>query len=211
MHPIPPHEIRTPPPRFRGDPGICRPDFCGPRSRINGCARSGPRRRTTSWGTWPPNASPPFGITHLMDLSTFLWVLARVSGLASFASLSVALLSGLALRTAVLDWVGTNRALRSVHGYTTVLWMPLGALHVASLLLDGTARIRVLDLLVPFLAPVAAYGVRGTIAIGLGTLTLELFAVVAITGWLKRRMSTGVWQWIHRLSYVAFGMLFLHA
>ena len=24
MHPIPPHEIRTPPPRFRGDPGIWR-------------------------------------------------------------------------------------------------------------------------------------------------------------------------------------------
>jgi len=146
-----------------------------------------------------------------MDLPTFLWVLARVSGLASFASLSVALLSGLALRTAVLDWVGTNRSLRSVHEYTTVLWMPLGALHIASLVLDDTARIRLLDLLVPFLAPVAAYGLRGTIAIGLGTLTLELFAVVAITGWLKRRMSTGVWQWIHRLSYVAFGMLFLHA
>jgi methionine sulfoxide reductase heme-binding subunit len=146
-----------------------------------------------------------------LDLPTFLWVLARVSGLASFASLSVALLSGLALRTAVLDWVGTNRSLRSVHEYTTVLWMPLGALHIASLLLDDTARIRVLDLLVPFLAPVSVYGVRGTIAIALGTLTLELFAVVAITGWLKRRMSTGVWQWIHRLSYVAFGMLFLHA
>jgi methionine sulfoxide reductase heme-binding subunit len=146
-----------------------------------------------------------------LDLPTFLWVLARVSGLASFASLSVALLTGLALRTAVLDWVGTNRSLRSVHEYTTVLWMPLGALHVASLVLDDTARIRVLDLLVPFLAPVASYGLRGTIAIGLGTLTLELFAVVAITGWLKRRMSTGVWQWVHRLSYVAFGMLFLHA
>src|SRR5216683_5026093 len=72
MHPIPPHEIRTPPPRFRGDPGIWRPSFCGPRSRINGCARSGPRRRTTSWGTWPPNASPPFGSTHLVGLAELI-------------------------------------------------------------------------------------------------------------------------------------------
>src|SRR5215831_752941 len=32
-----------------------------------GWARSGPRRRTTIWGTWPPNASPPFGITHLVS------------------------------------------------------------------------------------------------------------------------------------------------
>src|SRR5215472_16197119 len=65
MHPTPPQEIRTPPPRFPGDPGISRPGFCGPRSPINEWARSGPRRPTTIWGTWPPNASPPFGITHL--------------------------------------------------------------------------------------------------------------------------------------------------
>src|SRR2546427_5434928 len=43
------------------------PRVCGPRSRIDECARSGPRRRTTIWGTWPPNASPPFGITHLVS------------------------------------------------------------------------------------------------------------------------------------------------
>jgi predicted ferric reductase len=150
-------------------------------------------------------------VDPLMDLPTFLWVLARISGLASFASLSVALLTGLALRTAVLDWVATNRSLRSVHEYTSVLWMPLGALHIAALLLDDTARIRLLDLLVPFLAPSSVYGLRGTIAIGLGTLTLEIFAVVAVTGWLKRRMSAGAWQWAHRLSYLAFAMLFVHA
>jgi predicted ferric reductase len=150
-------------------------------------------------------------VDGVIDLPTFLWVLARVAGLASFASLSIALLTGLALRTAVLDWAATNRSLRSVHEYTAVLWMPLGALHIVSLLLDDTARIRLLDLLVPFMAPVSVYGLRGTVAIGLGTLTLELFAVIAVTGWLKRRMSTGVWQWIHRTSYVAFGMLFLHA
>src|SRR5713226_761486 len=32
------------------------------------CAPSGPRRQTTSWGTWTPNTSPPFGITHLAQL-----------------------------------------------------------------------------------------------------------------------------------------------
>src|SRR5437660_7479809 len=44
---------------------IWRPGFCAPRSRIDECARSGARRRTTIWGTWPPNLSPPLGITHL--------------------------------------------------------------------------------------------------------------------------------------------------
>src|SRR2546430_6278081 len=46
---------------------------------------------------------------------------------------------------------------------------------------------------------------------GLGTLTLDLLVVVAVTGWLKRWLSARLWRWIHRLSYAAFGVLFLHA
>src|SRR5215472_10696574 len=65
MHPISPHEIRTPPPRFRGDPEIRRPCFCGPRSPTDGWDRCGPRRRPTGWGTWPPNLSPPYRPTLL--------------------------------------------------------------------------------------------------------------------------------------------------
>jgi len=135
----------------------------------------------------------------------FFWILARVCGLTSFGALAISLLTGAALRTAVLDWLGSNRSLRSLHEYTAVLWIPLGVLHVGSLLLDHTARVGLLDLVVPFRMP------YGALAIGLGTLTLWIFALVAVTGWLKRRMAAGVWQWIHRLSYVAFGLLFLHA
>ena len=50
-----------------------------------------------------------------MTTDQFVWVLARVCGLASYASLSIALMTGIALRTAVLDWLGSNRALRSLH------------------------------------------------------------------------------------------------
>ncbi|HET7467989.1 MAG TPA: ferric reductase-like transmembrane domain-containing protein [Candidatus Dormibacteraeota bacterium] len=140
-----------------------------------------------------------------MTADQFLWVLARVCGLASYASLAIALLTGIALRTAVLDWVGSNRALRSLHEYTTVLWIPLAALHVAALLLDHTARVTPLDVLVPFLAP------YGTLAIGLGTLSLDLLVLVTVTAWMKRRMNAPAWRWLHRLAYVAFALVFLHA
>jgi methionine sulfoxide reductase heme-binding subunit len=139
-----------------------------------------------------------------MSLELLTWVVARVAGLSAFAALSIALLSGMSLRTGVLDWLGTNRVLRSVHEYTTVLWAPLGGLHVAMLLLDHTARIRPVDLVLPFLAP------YGTLAIGLGTITLQVFLLVGITGLLRRRMDNRAWQWLHRLSYVGFGLLFLH-
>jgi len=139
-----------------------------------------------------------------MNLDLFFWELARVAGLSALAALSVSLLTGLSLRTGVLDWLGNNRALRSLHEYTTVLWVPLGGLHILALLLDRTARVRLLDVVVPFLMP------YGTVGIGLGTITFEVFLLVAITGLLKRRMSNRAWQWVHRLSYVAFGLVFVH-
>ena len=140
-----------------------------------------------------------------MTSDQFLWVLGRVAGLASYASLAIALLTGIALRTAVLDWLGSNRALRSLHEYTTVLWVPLGVVHVIALLLDHTARINVIDVFVPFLTPYGALG------IGLGTLSLDLLLIVTVTAWLKRRMQPSVWRWLHRLSYVAFALMFVHA
>jgi DMSO/TMAO reductase YedYZ heme-binding membrane subunit len=66
-------------------------------------------------------------------------------------------------------------------------------------------RIEPRDLLLPF-------QVRyGTFAMGLGTVTLELFEVVAVTGWPRGRLNPGAWLWVHRLSYAAFGLLFFHA
>lgn len=140
-----------------------------------------------------------------MNLDLFFWILARVAGLSAFAALSISLLSGLSLRTGVLDWLGSNRALRSLHEYTIVLWIPLGGLHIMALLLDQTSRVRLVDVIVPFLMP------YGTLAIGLGTITFEVFLLVSITGLLKGRMNNQAWQWVHRLSYVAFGLLFVHA
>jgi predicted ferric reductase len=140
-----------------------------------------------------------------MTADQFFWVLARVAGLGSYAALAIALVTGIALRTAVLDWLGSNRAVRALHEYTTVLWAPLAALHLGALLLDTTARIGVLDLFLPF------HSSYGTLAIGVGALSLDLMVVVTITAYLKRRMAKEVWLWLHRLAYVAFALVFLHA
>ena len=140
-----------------------------------------------------------------MTTDQFLWALARVVGLGSYASLAIAVVTGLALRTAVLDWMGNNRALRALHEYTLVLWIPLAVVHVGALLLDSTARIGVLDVIVPFRAP------YGTLAIGLGTVSVDLLVIVTVTSFLRRRMRPEVWRWVHRVAYVAFALAFLHA
>ena len=140
-----------------------------------------------------------------MTADQFFWTLARVAGLGSYAALAIALVTGIGLRTAVLDWLGSNRAVRSLHEYTTVLWIPLAVIHLVSLLLDTTARVGWLDLLIPF------HSAYGTLAIGLGALSLDVLAVVTVTGLLKRRLNKNAWAWLHRLSYAGFGLVFLHA
>ena len=140
-----------------------------------------------------------------MTTDQFFWVLARVAGLSSYAALAGALVTGIALRTAVLDWLGSNRALRALHEYTTLLWIPLAGLHLLSLLLDTTARLGLLDLVIPF------HSTYGTLAIGLGALSVDVLLLVTVTAFLKRRMNKDVWLWLHRLAYVAFALIFFHA
>jgi len=141
------------------------------------------------------------------NIDTFFWILARVFGLSAAAALAISLLTGVALRSAVLEWLATNRALRSTHEFTAILWIPLGLTHMILLVLDSSVRapIRLIDLVVPFRVG------YGTLAIGLGTLAFDILVLVAVTGWLRRQMQPLAWRWIHRLAYIACAMLFLHA
>ncbi len=134
-----------------------------------------------------------------------LWLVARITGLTAFAVLSLAVLSGEALRTSVLDFLANNRAIRKLHDFTTPLWLPLVFAHVIALVLDRTARIRPVDVVVPFQTG------YGQLPIGLGTVAFDLIMVVTVTSWLRSRMNNTLWTWIHRTSYVAFVSVFFHA
>ena len=142
-----------------------------------------------------------------LTLDTFLWILSRVAGLSSFAALSISLVTGVALRSGLLGGLANNRAMRSTHEFTAILWIPLALLHVVALVLDQTARVALQDLVVPL---IANYDYNGRLALGLGTISLDLFLLVAVTGWLKSRMEPRSWRWIHRLSYLAYAAAFLH-
>jgi predicted ferric reductase len=140
-----------------------------------------------------------------VDPQLFVWIVARATGVAAYIALCLSILSGLALRTSVLDFLAKNRALRSLHDFMTWVWLPLGGLHVVALLADKTAQIDPLDIVVPFQVSYAP------VAIGLGTLSLDIIVLVTITSWLRRRVDDRLWRWIHRSSYVAFVTMFVHA
>jgi sulfoxide reductase heme-binding subunit YedZ len=133
------------------------------------------------------------------------WFAARATGLTAFAAISLSVVSGEALRTSVLDFLASNRAIRRLHDFTTPLWIPLVIAHVVTLILDRTARIQVADAFIPF-------GVEyAPLQIGLGTIAFDILIVVTVTSWLRKRMNNTLWQWIHRTSYVAFVAIFFHS
>jgi sulfoxide reductase heme-binding subunit YedZ len=138
-----------------------------------------------------------------MDL--FFLEIARASGLAAYAALCISVLSGIAPRTQALSFLASNRAVRALHDWTPWIVIPAALVHVVALLLDATARIGVLDVFIPFLTS------YGQLAIGLGTISVDLLIVVLVTTWLRRRFSNNAWLWWHRVSYLGFGTMFLHS
>jgi methionine sulfoxide reductase heme-binding subunit len=135
----------------------------------------------------------------------FFWFVARATGLTAFAAISLSVVSGEALRTSVLDFLASNRAIRKLHDFTTWLWIPLAIAHVVTLILDKTARIALRDAVIPFQVG------YGWWQIGLGTVALDILVVVTVTSWLRKYMNNTLWQWIHRTSYIAFAAIFFHA
>jgi predicted ferric reductase len=139
-----------------------------------------------------------------MTTDTAFWIAGRSTGVAACVALSLALLSGIALRPGILLWFTHNRGLRAVHDTASLVWLPLGALHIVALLLDPQAHLAPTDVVVPF---VAAYG---GVAIGLGTISLWAFAIVMVTSWFRSRLTQRTWLMLHRLSYVGFAAVFAH-
>jgi sulfoxide reductase heme-binding subunit YedZ len=133
-----------------------------------------------------------------------VWILARATGTASLVALTLSVLTGIALRTGTFAWLSHNRGVRVVHGFLTVLWVPLGVAHVIALLFDRYAQVGILDLIIPF-------GVSyGRLAIGLGTISAQVVVIVLISTWMRSSLTVGQWQAFHRLSYVAFVAAFAH-
>jgi DMSO/TMAO reductase YedYZ heme-binding membrane subunit len=139
-----------------------------------------------------------------VTVAELLWLTSRTAALAAFFVIAAALMTGQALRTFVLaGWVG-RREVVALHGFLTVCWAPLVGLHVLTGMLDPVSRLTLPDVIVPFRVPYAA------LPIGLGTLGFDVLLIVGVTSYLRKRMAAATWRWLHRTSYLMFGLMFLH-
>jgi DMSO/TMAO reductase YedYZ heme-binding membrane subunit len=139
-----------------------------------------------------------------VTLDQLLWLTARAAAVSAFFVLGASLITGQALRTAMLDGLVRSRDLLSLHAFLTVCWLPLLALHIAAITLDGVSRVGPIDLVIPFRVPYAP------LPVGLGTIGLDLLIIVTVTSILRKRLHPPTWRWLHRLSYLMFAVFTLH-
>jgi len=140
-----------------------------------------------------------------VTLDQLLWMTSRAAALTAFFLLAAALITGQAMRSALFEGGMRNRDLSGLHRFLTICWVPFVVIHLLAMTLDAVARISPVDLIVPFRVSYAP------LPIGLGTIGFDLLLVVTVTSYLRRQLDPALWRWLHRLSYLMFGVFALHA
>lgn len=135
-----------------------------------------------------------------------LWYLARAAGFITLiaATASVALGALGASRRGSDPTALDRRILQQLaHRSAAVVTLAMLAVHVVLLVVDSYVNLSLPGVLVPFTA-----GYRG-FALGLGTLALYGFGVVALTGALRGRLAPSVaatraWRGVHATAYAVW-------
>lgn len=133
-----------------------------------------------------------------------LWYLSRAAGVVSIVLLTL---------VTCLGMVTAGR--RRPHGESATVvmglhrWLSLGSLvflatHIVTAIVDGYVSISWLAVLVPF---TSGYE---TLFVGLGTIAVDLLAVVMVTSYLRHRIPERRWRQLHWLSYGMWAVAVAH-
>jgi methionine sulfoxide reductase heme-binding subunit len=134
-----------------------------------------------------------------------LWFVSRGSGLVLLVLFSVVMALGAATRmgSAPLRW--PRFAVAELHRTLSLFAVALLALHVVTAILDPFVRIGWAATVLPFLSPYR------TVAIGLGTLAVDLGGAVLLTSLFRQRLGFRAWRAVHWLAYLAWPVAFIHS
>jgi len=134
-----------------------------------------------------------------------LWFVSRASGLAVLVAFTVVLVLGVAARMGSAPRRLPRFVFGEVHRALALFSVAFLALHVLTALLDPYVTIGWAAALVPF-----ASGYR-TLAIGLGTLAVDLGGAVLVTSLARARLGWRAWRAVHWLAYLAWPAAFAHS
>jgi methionine sulfoxide reductase heme-binding subunit len=137
--------------------------------------------------------------------SAGLWFLSRGSGLVLLALFSAVVVLGVATRTGSGPGRWPRFAVAELHRTLSLFAVALLVLHVVTAILDPFVTIGWAATVLPFASPYR------TLAIGLGTLAVDLAGAVLVTSLARRRLGQRAWRAVHWLACLAWPAAFLHA
>ena len=131
-----------------------------------------------------------------------LWFVSRASGLALLVLFSAVVVLGVAARLGSAPRRWPKFAVPEVHRTLALFWVAFLVLHVLTAILDPFVTIGWAATVLPF-----ASGYR-TLAIGLGTLAVDLGGAVLLTSLARARLGYRAWRAVHWLAYLAWPVAF---
>lgn len=134
-----------------------------------------------------------------------LWFVSRASGLMLLVLSSVVMMLGVSTRLGSAPRRVPRFVFAELHRTLALLVCTFLPLHVMTALLDPFVSIGWSATVLPFLS-----GYR-TLAIGLGTLAVDLGGAVLVTSLLRRRLGFRAWRAVHWLAYLAWPVAFVHS
>lgn len=137
-------------------------------------------------------------------LDTALWAFGRGTGVVALVMFTASIVLGILTRSGRplpgLGRFGTSDLHRSV----ALTGTALVAAHVVSLFFDSYAQLRLVDLVVPFL------GVTKPIWLGLGTLAVDLLAIITVVSLLRHKVGPRVFKAVHWATYLLWPTALIH-
>lgn len=137
--------------------------------------------------------------------SQSLWLVSRGSGLILLVLFTAVVVLGVSTRTGATTRRWPRFAVAELHRTLSLFAVALLVLHVATAILDPYVTIRPIAAIAPFTSRYE------TLAIGAGTLAVDLAGAVLITSLVRGRLGLRAWRAVHYLAYLAWPFAFLHA
>jgi sulfoxide reductase heme-binding subunit YedZ len=137
--------------------------------------------------------------------SQALWFVSRGSGLVLLLLFSVVMVLGVATRMGSAPRRWPRFAVSELHRMLALFAVAFLGLHIATAILDPYVSIGWAATVLPFMS-----GYR-TLAIGLGTLAVDIGGAVLLTSLVRGRLGYRAWRMVHWLAYLAWPVAFAHS
>ena len=140
----------------------------------------------------------------VLGSSLAVWYLMRASGVVSLLLLTAVFTLGIATTSRWHAGRLPRFVTLALHRNISLLAVVFLVSHVVTAVVDPYAHVGLLATVVPLAAG------RNALAIGLGTVSLDLVAALIVSSLLRRHIGQRVWKGIHWLAYASWPLALFH-